>query len=249
MKYKDVECESCGHRFEIGAHIQTYSCNECGHIHLSEDTASALLSRGAPSGSLPPQQISGSNLNIDRLDEAEGYCLQAEFILHKLQANVSVYGTNSGWTCPDPADVDLALKYINRSIEIWPDNPKYLNLKALFLMEGKGDREAGLALLERAAKLAPDDITVQDNLEKSKAQSQCFIATAAFDQGAWEVCEFRHWRDRHLSSTGAGRRFIQFYYKFSPSVAARIGKKPTVRKLLRAALRPFADYLRQRRIR
>jgi tetratricopeptide (TPR) repeat protein len=249
MDYKNVKCESCGRQFEIGAHIQTYSCNECGHIHMAKETAAALMSRDAPIEGEPSQENSGADLDIERLDEAERYCLQAEFILHKLQANVSVYGTNSGWTCPDPADVELALKYINRSLEIWPDSSKYLNLKALFLMEGMGDREAGIALLEKAAKLAPDDITLQDNLEKSKTQQQCFIATAAFSEDAWEVRELRNWRDTRLLPNPAGRSFVRLYYKMSPSLGRWLRKKSILRMAVRATLRPIARSLRQRRVR
>lgn len=240
MEYKNVKCDECGHRFQIASHIKSYGCNECGHIHTQAAINSPVSS--VPSDqTLPNEPKSADSLDVDRIGEAEQYCLQAEFILHSLQANISVYGNNSVWSGANPADVDLALKYINRSLEIWPDNPKYLNLKALFLMEGKGDREGGIALLERAAALNPTDITIQDNLEKSKAQSQqCFVATAAYG-GPQEkhVGTLRDWRDHWLSRFAPGRWFIGLYYRNSPPLARWVERTPANKALARLILAPL----------
>ena len=175
----------------------------------------------------------------EQLAEAEQYKLQSEFILHQLQANVQVYGTNSAWSGAQSADLDLALKYINRSLEYIPDNPAYLNLKALLLIEGGIDPAEGIRLLERAAELAPRDITIQNNLEKLKAaqSSGCFIATAAFgsDQ-AWQVDVLRVWRDRSLSSSLIGRWFVRSYYRLSPPIATWLTTKPRSRAAVRRVL-------------
>jgi tetratricopeptide (TPR) repeat protein len=184
--------------------------------------------------------------DIEKLGEAEQYKLQAEFILHKLQANVQVYGTNSAWTAADPADVPLALKYIDRSLENFPDNPAYLNLKALLLIEGSDDREQGMRLMERAAQLAPRDITIQDNLEKLKTAqaSQCFIATAAFGTSMTpEISTLRKWRDEKLLTTRRGRWIVTQYYRISPPIAAWVARNTAVRAMIRMALRLLLKYL------
>jgi hypothetical protein len=184
--------------------------------------------------------------DIEKLSEAEQYKLQAEFILHKLQANVQVYGTNSAWTAADPADVPLALKYIDRSLENFPDNPAYLNVKALLLIEGSVDREQGSRLMERAAQLAPRDITIQDNLEKLKTAqaSQCFIATAAFGTSmAPEVSTLRTWRDEKLLTTRRGRWIVARYYRISPPIASWVARNTAARTLVRMALRIFVRHL------
>lgn len=188
--------------------------------------------------------------DLERLHEAQQYKLQAEFILHKLQANNQVYGTNSAWTAADPADVPLALKYIDRSLEHFPDNATFLNLKALLLIEGGVDREAGMRLMERAAELAPRDITIQDNLEKlrASASSQCFVATAAY--GSWtaeEVGDLRSWRDDRLLRTAAGRRLVRIYYRVSPPLAGLIADSAVLRGMVRLALRPLVSRLRRSR--
>lgn len=245
MDYKKVRCAACGHQFEIASHISNFGCNECGHIQLADSSIKPTEHRediNTRDELLHPKVVGA--VNEDRIGEAEQYCLQAEFILHSLQANVSVYGSNSGWSGAQPADVDLALKYINRSLEIWPDNPKYLNLKALFLMEGKGDRAGGLELLERAAKLSPDDITIQDNLQKSKTD-QCFIATATYGSiDEWQVFEFRRWRETRLRNTFLGDRFIEYYYRFSPPVAGWLASRPRAKRTVRWLLTPWASRLR-----
>lgn len=99
--------------------------------------------------------------SIQKSAEAEQYHLKAMFILHELQANKKVYGSNSALTGASPANVDLALQYINRSLEYFPENAIYLNLKALLLWEGKGDKIEAASLLERAAALKPTDIDIQ----------------------------------------------------------------------------------------
>ena len=70
---------------------------------------------------------------IDRASEAEQYHLKPQFILHELQVNKQLYGSNSALSGANHADVDLALQYIKRSLELDSDNSVYLNLKALLL--------------------------------------------------------------------------------------------------------------------
>jgi tetratricopeptide (TPR) repeat protein len=184
------------------------------------------------------------DLDVASWSEAEQYKLKAEFILHALQANLQVYGSNSAFSGAQPADVDLALKYINRSLELYPDNPAYLNLKALFLIEGMVDRDGGLRLLERAAELAPRDITIQDNLEKSKTSSPCFIATAAYGSDfAWQVDSLRQWRDEVVLQRRWGPLFVRTYYRTSPLLAGTIRRSESLRALVRFLLRPLVHHI------
>lgn len=176
---------------------------------------------------------------IDTTGEAEQYHLKATFILHEVQANKQVYGSNSALSGANPANVDLALQYINRSLDLEPDNPVFLNLKALLLWEGKGNKEAALPLLERAAELNPRDIDIQNNLAAIQS-SQCVIATAAFGTPlANEVNVLRLWRDNVLKNSVLGRLFISIYYTFSPPIARLVGRNNFLRSITRAALRPI----------
>lgn len=181
------------------------------------------------------EQIAAINLQ----GEAEQYCLQAQFILNELQANKKVYGSNSSLTGATPANVDLALQYIDRAIENIPNSPIYLNLKALLLWEGKGNKEAAKTLLEQALVANPRDINIQNNLNALKS-SPCFIATAAFGTPmAAEVEILRAWRDQCLTSTRLGKAVISAYYWLSPPIANFIAPRPKARRRIRALIRPL----------
>ena len=243
MQYMRVKCIECGEIIEVPVGSSSYGCIHCGHFERGSDEAGSIARKREVSRSPTPQldePQSPVTIQTERIDEAESYFLQATFILHSLQANISVYGSNSNLNVPEPADVDLALKYIDRSLEIWPENPKYINLKALFLLEGKRDREGSMALFEKAHKLAPDDITILDNLEKTKksASEGCFIATAAFNSETAEpVLALRAWRDISLKRSPIGRSLCLSYYRYSPRLADRLNEmpllKPPARRLLR----------------
>ena len=179
---------------------------------------------------------------IQNESEAEQYKLQAEFILHELQANIQVYGSNSVLNGATPANIDLALQYIDRSLEYFPNNPVYLNLKALLLLEGKGARQQAVELLERAAAINPRDINIQNNLKSAKTSSSCFVATAAFGSPMTkQVRALRLWRDEELLTSYFGRKFVKTYYYFSPPLAAFIANHPTLRRAARFLLTPLVD--------
>lgn len=171
-----------------------------------------------------------------KLSEAEQYHMKALFILHELQANKQVYGSNSALTGATPANIDLALQYIDRSVELFPENTVYLNLKALLLWEGKGDKATATTLLEKAAALNPRDIDIQNNLKAIKT-SQCVIASAAFGSPvASEVHTLRSWRDERLMSSRAGKMFVTTYYFFSPPAAKFVDRHEWARRFVRAVL-------------
>lgn len=185
--------------------------------------------------------------SLAAISEAENYNLQATFVLHSVQANIQVYGSNSMLSGAQPANVDLGLQYINRSLELFPDNAIYLNTKALLLSDGKGDKENAKKLLEKAAALAPRDINIQNNLN-AVSSGGCFIATAAFGTPfADELNVLRGWRDDTLASTIGGRAFVRFYYAVSPRISECIRKDRRARAFVRGALRPLVDWLRRRK--
>lgn len=103
--------------------------------------------------------------NTEAEAEALAYKLKASMILAEIQANHQICGTAGGYEGNAPPNVDLALQYVDRCIELFPEDPIHLNLKALLLWEGMGDRASALPLVTKAALLSPRDIDIQNNLK------------------------------------------------------------------------------------
>ncbi|HOK79662.1 MAG TPA: hypothetical protein PK303_02305 [bacterium] len=80
----------------------------------------------------------------------------------------------------------------------------------------------------------------QTLVESSKGSSGggCFIATACFGPSSPEVKILRKFRDRFLLNHWIGRKFVAFYYKFSPPFADFLHVHPFFRNTVRATLVP-----------
>lgn len=112
-------------------------------------------------------------------------------------------------------------------------------------MAREKDKDAGLALIKRAAELNPRDINIQHNLKAVEDPKGCFIATASYGTPvAYEINELRYWRDTKLSKNVYGRIFINTYYKVSPPIARLIANSPKAKKIVRKMLRPLIIYLK-----
>lgn len=70
-----------------------------------------------------------------------------------------------------------------------------------------------------------------------KAQA-CFLATAAYGEGAPELAPFRGFRDRWLLQTAAGAALVHGYYRVGPWLAAQVMERSWMRAALRRALEP-----------
>jgi hypothetical protein len=67
--------------------------------------------------------------------------------------------------------------------------------------------------------------------------ASCFLATAAFGEGAPELVAFRAFRDDVLRRHGLGRAFIRGYYRHGPGLAEWVVRHPRVRTGVRGALK------------
>jgi len=194
-----------------------------------------------------------------KLGEARGYYLQAQFIHNSLAANIQVYGSNN--LSSSPANVDLALQYLDRCLELFPDEPWYLALKGIFLFQGKGDKqsiESAFKLLKKAHQIDPRDINIQSWMDSCKAHlppspearpepSSCFIATAAFGSPlADEVNVLRIWRDKSLNATRLGKCLVFAYCAVSPPIAVYISTRKTEKRIVRFLLKPLVKYAASR---
>ncbi len=196
--------------------------------------------------------------DFEKRSEADEYARKAQSICYEIAVNKQVYGSNSVISGATPADVNLGLQYINRSLELFPEEAVYLNIKAQLLYDGKGDISKAIRLLEKAAQINPRSIDIQNNLRTLKKEQKatlerqaalkelgCFVATAAFGTPlAKEVKLLRWWRDNRLIKSRSGRFFVHIYYLVSPPVAEFVAKHNLLRAIVRFFLRPIIMVIR-----
>lgn len=77
--------------------------------------------------------------------------------------------------------------------------------------------------------------------------SSCFVATAAFGEGAPELVAFREFRDEVLRHHAWGRGFIRLYYRHGPGVAEWVVRRPRVRRGVRGVLKQVHRVLKTTR--
>lgn len=92
---------------------------------------------------------------------------------------------------------------------------------------------------EEKAEKEKGAIREQNRREMAKGNG-CFIATAAYGTPlAQEISLLRRFKDEHLARYRVGRTFVSTYYHLSPPVAEFIGRRPCLRAITRAVLRPI----------
>lgn len=75
------------------------------------------------------------------------------------------------------------------------------------------------------------------------ALSYCFIATAVYGSAdAGDVMILRKFRDRFLLTGPLGKRFVNYYYQYSPSIAEYIKDKPALKRITRLVLKPIVKF-------
>ena len=87
-----------------------------------------------------------------------------------------------------------------------------------------------------------DSLTRQNRSTNSSSSSSggCYIATMAYgNYDHPKVMELRRFRDDFLSKTIIGRNFIQFYYKYSPSLVEKLKTKQRINLIVRKGLDLF----------
>ena len=94
-------------------------------------------------------------------DRANKNHLEATFVLHRIQNQRSTM-TQAELT----EQTGDGLEYINAALKVSPDNPTFLNTKALLIALGLGQVSEGIRFLRKAQEKAPDDITVKQNIRK-----------------------------------------------------------------------------------
>ena len=79
---------------------------------------------------------------------------------------------------------------------------------------------------------------VVGNEEKSSGGG-CFIASVCFGEDSWQVKILKEFRDNILNHSLFGRKFVKFYYKYSPFVADNLRKNLILRFFVKISLYPI----------
>ncbi len=93
---------------------------------------------------------------------------------------------------------------------------------------------------ERNAPLKP-----KQHSPCKEEDDNCFIATATYGTVfARDVVILRNWRDEKLKTTKIGCQLVRIYYKISPPIAKLISGSKNLKTIVRHALNPLVNYLK-----
>ncbi len=89
-----------------------------------------------------------------------------------------------------------------------------------------------------------EDLTFTTNEKRSSSsRSGCFVATAAFGSSIEKhVMILKEFRDKYLTTSEWGRKFVEYYYEVSPSIADIISHHDFLRITSRICLYPFIGF-------
>jgi tetratricopeptide (TPR) repeat protein len=105
----------------------------------------------------------------DDIAKAQQLHVQAQQRYIKINAHIKVYGTRNAET---ERLARNGIEFVEAALKIVPDTPAYLNTYALLVADGLGDTKLALEILEKAAKLAPDDIQIRQNIRDIQASGR-----------------------------------------------------------------------------
>lgn len=98
----------------------------------------------------------------------------------------------------------------------------------------------------RAAQASATAKKVGSTISNAADKGGCYIATMAYgDYDHPQVLELRKFRDDFLSKTILGRRFISFYYKYSPTLVERLKNKQAINLIIRKGLDQFIKTIKK----
>jgi hypothetical protein len=83
------------------------------------------------------------------------------------------------------------------------------------------------------------------NAIEKKNEDYCFIATHIYeDFNHPKVIELRFFRDNFLNKSFLGKKFITFYYLYSPSLVKKLKNKPIINQIIKLFLDLFVKFIK-----
>lgn len=118
-----------------------------------------------------PRNVAALMLAGDRHMRAadwEGAAAIYERLLHRLGSRDATVLNNLAWAYAEMGDHGRALPLARRAWDLDPANPMTTDTLGWILFKSGHDRARGLALMERAARGAPDDAEMRHRLERAR---------------------------------------------------------------------------------
>ena len=144
---------------------------------------------------------------------------------------------------------ELKLRYYDDAAKSWKEVPGIVVYPDDNYIEAKLTHFTlfGLGGDEKAAAGTSDSASPSSG-SSSGGGGGCFIATAAYGTDmAPEITVLRKFRDEKLLTNPTGRKFVRWYYKYSPRAAGYIKDKPKLRAMVRAILKPVVEILKNKK--
>ncbi|HYL84556.1 MAG TPA: CFI-box-CTERM domain-containing protein [Candidatus Angelobacter sp.] len=106
-------------------------------------------------------------------------------------------------------------------------------------IQGEDPSEVRVILLEAIHERRSGGVS--SSSKGNSSTGKCFIATACYgDPDCREVLTLRRFRDERLLPKAAGRRMVELYCRFGPSLAATMENSPLLRAFVRSLfIRPL----------
>ena len=125
-------------------------------------------------------------------EKAEQNHRQARYRLTMIQSHVRTKGRVN---LDREQEARNGIEFIEAALKLFPDNAIYLNVYALLLGEGLGQKKLALEILDKASQLAPDDIQIKQNMRSLKAPAKgcllvcfCIVPTVMFGYVFTKMC-------------------------------------------------------------
>lgn len=145
---------------------------------------------------------------------------------------------------------DFVVQYHSTDVEGWQDSPPVSGLHKLMLIRIQLKMDVAGTPLEFATTFIPRNVFYapeqfdSNGLYKGFGSSpNCFIATATYGSpNNPVVLLLRQFRDTYLATWAGGRKIIQWYYEYSPTLAETIRRNDLLLAISRILLLPLAGF-------
>ncbi|MCD8289882.1 MAG: hypothetical protein LUC91_00080, partial [Prevotella sp.] len=106
-----------------------------------------------------------------------------------------------------------------------------------------------LRSLESTYHTTPTTSRPYSSTSSSSSSGGCYIATMVYGNYSHpQVMVLRNFRDEYLAKRGWGRKFIKFYYKYSPRLVEKLKDHKGINLMIKGILDKFIIFLKSKKL-